>query len=358
MNLQKPKKSLKLLVLGFVIIVIGAVVATSFSLTTRALPATFDPNEILTNDDFKNLPGNFSSPDQIQNLLIKNRSLLANIEVDVSLEPDDTLYNTPFTGRPDYLVVNKVLAPFVGTKMKPADLIWRLAQTDMGNGCSTTYAVCINNRTQGLNPVFILGMIQRESGLVYGTNAQLDPNSDYAKFLLDRVLGYYCKEVSDRSKSCFDENPDWKYFKGFFRQLYYGMRNFRIFEQVCANPSIPYLPSHSPYYRVNNTIQLSDGTVTLRNGITCALYRYTPHIYNGQYNLWNSMRTMLAADTSVYYRPYVKTRFPSIVGMTRKSSGYNSSSQRDVNAPAQPLKEDTPDPTRGERASGEQLKNI
>lgn len=232
----------------------------------------FDPNVVIPNSELNALPASFNSAAKIQDYLVRQNSMLASISVDVSLESDDpVLLSTPSIGA------------FAGRSIPVSQLLWSLAREGLGSSCSITdTSVCVNNATNPINPVFLLAKIQKESGLIYGRNARLDPNSDQAKWLLDRVTGYYCTDGS-RERSCYDENPYWKYYKGFFRQMFYSVRLLRLVERRCdlggsfSYPNRNYFTGNT--MRFSNVIgQPADQIITFRTGMACSLYVYTPYV--------------------------------------------------------------------------------
>ncbi len=264
--------------------------------------SSFNPGLIISDDTLTQIPTHLSSQGLIQSYLASQNSFLANYKVDIGFEPGTSLVDpATFPSKPYYLQPKQTVGPYAGKQMLVSELIWQLATQDFGNGCAIVYQdLCVNNRETIINPAYILAMIQKESGLVYGTNAKLDPNLSSTKFLLDRVLGYYCFENPDRSKSCYDENPEWKYFKGFFRQMYYGLRFFRIHEKMCKD-SRSFDSSHDNRFKVGNTISFDGIPVKFENAITCAMYLYTPHIYNSQYNSWVQLNYFKASVNLIKY---------------------------------------------------------
>jgi hypothetical protein len=224
----------------------------------------FNPNEIISDEEIYSLPAKFDSADKIRNYLKAQGSFLANYKVDIGFEADDDLWNTT--------AVKQNLGKYTGTQMDFAGFIWNMSQTEMGNSCSfINKNVCIDQKAKPINPALLLALIQRESGLIRGKNAKLDPNSSIAKFLVDRSMSYMCNDSSDDSQSCYDQNPDWKYFKGMFRQVYYGTRLLLINARRCE------LGTYKNY-RVGNTVNLDGESINLENGFTCSSYIYTPHI--------------------------------------------------------------------------------
>jgi hypothetical protein len=233
----------------------------------------FNPGLAVNNQTLYSLPDNFGSADKIRQFLKDKKSFLANYQVDLNFESDD-----------DVLDRNPTLRSQIGQKVDFAEMVWRLARTELGNNC-TRSGICVNNSQKPINPAFILGMIQRESGLIYGPNARLNPNSEEAKFLLDRTTGFLCNETGDKSKSCWDQNPDWKYYKGLFRQTFYMIRNLNLNAKRCENDGVNV---YGKTYKVGATVTHTNRTFVLENGMTCALYIYTPHTF-AQRSLFKTM---------------------------------------------------------------------
>ncbi len=217
------------------------------------------------------LPVKFNSADKINNYLVSQGSVLANYQMDFVFESDDDILTT---GRRDNYDPAVTMAPFLGKKMRFADFVWKLSQTNIGNVCSIyNSTVCFNKQ---INPAFILGMIQRESGLVYGSNSKRNNDTD---FLIDRATGYFCYETSDKSKGCWDENPSWRSYKGLFKQTYYMYRNLALNSTRCDGAGIN---MSGNAYHSGNTISVDGNNIKLDNGMNCALYIYTPHAFAQQ----------------------------------------------------------------------------
>jgi hypothetical protein len=240
----------------------------------------FNPGKVLSDEAVYGLSARFDSPDKIRSYLQSTGSFLANYKVDVSLEADDDLWTLQTT--------KNNIGEYAGTKMDFSEFVWRMARTNLGNSCSLRNKnICLDQSKKPINPAVILALIQRESGLVYGRNARLDVNSDTAKFLTDRSVGYLCLEDDDKTKSCWDQNPDWKYFKGMFRQVYYGMRLMLINSQRCDNGN------YGNAFATGNTIDIDGQSVKLENGFTCSIYIYTPHILAQRniYKIYNQINS-------------------------------------------------------------------
>ncbi len=125
-----------------------------------------------------------------------------------------------------------------------------------------------------VNPKFLLVLLQKEASLIEDGNP---PQSH-----LDWATGYGCPD----SWVC---NP---YYKGFGKQVNSAALQFLAYMKE---------PDHYNYrsgqtFIVNNTLDPyctsanQTMSVTPQNQATAALYNYTPHVFNGNYNvykLWN-----------------------------------------------------------------------
>jgi peptidoglycan hydrolase-like protein with peptidoglycan-binding domain len=120
--------------------------------------------------------------------------------------------------------------------------------------------------TPNINPGVILAYLEKEQGLLSlrGYDTKIDPENR-----LKTAMGYGCPDTS----KC-----DSEYF-GFANQLKWAAYQLQYNYNNATNSSF----SHT----VNKTINTLDGyNVFLSNEATAANYRYTPHAYWGNYNLW------------------------------------------------------------------------
>ncbi len=259
---------------------------------------TNNPNKVLRTQDFYLLPIRFSSASKIQEFLNFHGSVLANYRVKIEFHHDDNPNecdpNDYWFLKEDFekcqqlpddtdiilqRIPDSVKQTYYRREMLVSEFIWELTQGPLNNGCSGSF--CIDHNVKKINPAFILAIIQKESGLVYGPGSKPGSlvNNQSVDFRMDRATGYLCLETPDRSKSCWDENPDWKYFKGFFRQVYYASRWFRIWTQRCdAGENFAYNGGWRGKFYTGSTVIIGNTQVYLSNGITCAMYIYTPHI--------------------------------------------------------------------------------
>ncbi len=153
----------------------------------------------------------------------------------------------------------------------------------------------------GLNPQVMLVILQKEQSLItgsFGSNGSLQT-------ALDRAAGFGCP----------DDQPCGDIFIGFYRQLFGSfdrennrwlgtaaslMKSFRTpggrgpgvdaSNQVFGRPLVR-TARVGDIVMFDNTLGGYDGvspqqSVTLANAATTALYRYTPHVFNGNYNFW------------------------------------------------------------------------
>ncbi len=310
---------------------------TLIPIQTQALPEIFNQNLVLTNEDIFNLPSDFSSELKIQQYLEKEKSVLATTEFDVGFvdnggsDPvvtDDIILNIANDTLPISLQPRKqIQEAYKGKKAKASEIIWKLSRENFGNSCALMYSKtgtllgsnskqCINNSIQPINPAFILAMIQKESSLVYGPCAKEDADTSKTcefsssnsinklDFRKDRAMGYWCFE-REKTQSCFDENPIWKYHKGFFRQVYKGVRLLRMRMITCDTVGFY-------AYKTGATVSIDGQQVQLQNSITCSLYIYTPHIRPDKTNLYDILKLLTKTSQNVNEKPVVVVPEPII----------------------------------------------
>ncbi|HBA36959.1 TPA: hypothetical protein DCZ15_03755 [Candidatus Falkowbacteria bacterium] len=142
-----------------------------------------------------------------------------------------------------------------------------------------------------INPKFLLVLLQKEASLIEDAN----PSQNR----LDWATGYGCPD----NWVC---NP---YYKGFGKQVNSAALQFLAYMQEPQNYSYKAGQTYTfsnPY----GTISQESMIVTPANQATAALYNYTPHVFNGNYNtykLWNR------------YFPKVSRLYPN--GSIIKASG-------------------------------------
>jgi hypothetical protein len=275
--------------------ILGTLIISFFSIIIVSVPAqaeSFNPSVVLKTNDLYSLPSKFGSTQKIQEFLVSTGSVLATTNVTISLHKNGSNY--PLNQSVNYVPSATYLAQ-EGQVVSAAEFIWRISRTSLGAGCSTEYSqVCFDNGAKPINPGFVLAKIQKESGLINGAcskpDADTNPSCFYSTLAasnperyslqgrLERATGYYCFETLDRTKGCYDENPNWVIYKGVFRQVYHMVRRIRILERSCDLGSIYSFKNAAGDFTTGNTVTIDGQPVYLGNGITCALYIYTPHI--------------------------------------------------------------------------------
>jgi hypothetical protein len=119
-----------------------------------------------------------------------------------------------------------------------------------------------------VNPKFLLILIQKEQSLLTDASPK---QSQY-----DWAAGYGCLDGG----GC---NERWR---GFYKQINSASLQFRSY---LDEPQLYKYKAGETYTFTNpyGTISTANITVTPANQATAALYNYTPHVYNGNYNFWN-----------------------------------------------------------------------
>ena len=129
-----------------------------------------------------------------------------------------------------------------------------------------------------INPRFLLVLLQKEQGLIDSTNP--------SQSALDWATGYGCPD----SGGC---NERWK---GFGKQVNSAALQFYDY---MVNPRL-YKYKAGQTYLFTNPFAIeelrSDVEVTPTNSATAALYNYTPHVYNGNYNFYKLWQRYFSQD--------------------------------------------------------------
>jgi len=119
-----------------------------------------------------------------------------------------------------------------------------------------------------INPKFLLVLLQKEQSLIEETTPKQSQ--------LDWATGYGCPD----GDSC---NPRWQ---GFGKQV--NSASLQFFDYM-INPQHYTYKVGQTYTFTNpySTTEQETTVVTPANQATAALYNYTPHVYNGNYNFFN-----------------------------------------------------------------------
>lgn len=274
-------------------------------LAAAAQDSGFDPNNLIADERFADT-GTLGGAEGIQRFLEIRHSVLADISADFLIklrEPGDVGLKS---GLPDP-------RPNLGRLRTAAELIYDAATS------------------AGLNPQVILVTLHKEQSLILG---QFNTDASLQR-ALDRALGFGCP----------DEGGCQDIFLGFYHQLfgnfdaggnrYIGMPSslVRSFNFEAGGARVgrgPMVDANNNAFGNGNRVRVSrkgdtitlentqgppnnapaTQTVTLSNFATTALYRYTPHVYNGNYNFWkfftawfryaNGTLITVAADPKIY----------------------------------------------------------
>jgi len=219
---------------------------------------SFTPNNLIFDNDFINTSS--MSIDEIQSFLERFNSPLANT---------DPSFLKRFCGTPVSQCNNNKTA---------AQIIYEAA------------TLTVDGQPKGVNPGVILVTLQKEQSLITKTSwndscpAGNNCPPGTLQYALDWAMGY----------SVYEDGTRIQELKGFIQQLlgvpnsYWGApRSLRYNFEAGLGPYNTHfgdgfeLSNDTSYYNVP-----SSQYVKPENRATLALYRYTPHVFNGNYNFW------------------------------------------------------------------------
>jgi len=142
-----------------------------------------------------------------------------------------------------------------------------------GNSMTAAQAIYQLSVANGINPKFVLVLLQKEQSLTE------DPHPSQSQ--LDWAAGYGCPDGS----GCNDR------WRGLWKQINSATLQFRDYMD---NPQL-YSFKAGQTYTILNTDK-PPMIVTPQNLATAALYNYTPHVYNGNYNFWHIWQRYFTQD--------------------------------------------------------------
>ncbi len=278
---------------NFIFVLLIACIGFSYAPTnvfSQVVDTSFDPNKLVEDAVFSDTK-TFGGASGIQKFLESKNSVLANTTPEFLARLKEPTVTMLKTGLEDP-------QPALPRLRTAAELIWDVSQS------------------AGINPQVILVTLQKEQGLI--TTRQNDP-IDRLQRALDFAMGFDCPDATGCGTL----------FPGFYFQLfgnidssgnrYLGaakalMKSFNA--PSGRGPTINGVTSKvGDIIELNNTLGAYDGipekqTVMIQNKATAALYRYTPHVFNGNYNFqkyflaWfrypNGTIMMLASDPALY----------------------------------------------------------
>ena len=231
----------------------------------QAVDPAFDPSNLISDAAFSDTQ-TFGGAAGIQKFLEIKGSVLANTDPSFLVELKE----------PDAILLKQALddpEPNLPALRTAAQLIWDASQST------------------GLNPQVILVTMEKEEGLVDGQFSS--PQKEQTA--IDHAMGF----------NCGDDVGCWNLFPGFYYQLFGNLDssgNRYLGAAKSLMKSFSTAGGRGPAYngsvsQVGQTIILDNSqggydnipaqeNVTLGDNATAALYRYTPHVFNGNYNFW------------------------------------------------------------------------
>ncbi len=245
-------------------VALAPVVSPSNALAQASIDPEFNPNELISDTQFSNKNA-FSSAGEIQKFLESKGSVLANTSADF----------LPLLKESQSTSLKQTLEdpnPNAGKLRSAAELIWDVSQSS------------------GINPQVILVTLNKEQGLITGNFS-----SERLPRALDFAMGFGCPDY----QACGE------IYRGFYHQLFGGLdqegsRYLGSAKSLMRSFTTP--GGRGPFYnggaaKTGDTIVLGNTlggyagvqaqqTITIRNNATAALYRYTPHVFNGNYNFF------------------------------------------------------------------------
>lgn len=229
----------------------------------------FNPDKLIEDSAFKD-EDSMGSAAAVQKFLESKKSVLANTSPSFIAQLKETSSSSLKSTLEDPNSSSSA-------SRTAAELIWDAAQAS------------------GLNPQVILVTLQKEQSLITGRQ---NSTADQLQRALDFSMGFGCP----------DSQPCGELYKGFYFQLFgnvdsEGNRYLGAAKSLMKSFTTP--GGRGPFYNgsvakvgdtivLNNTLGGYEGVepqqrVTIRNHATAALYRYTPHVFNGNYNFWRYM---------------------------------------------------------------------
>lgn len=232
----------------------------------QTVDSGFNPSLLIDDKVFSDTK-TFGGPEGIQNFLESKGSVLANTSSDFLVKLKE----------PQAVLLKEGLEdpqPKLGRLRTAAEIIWDAAQST------------------GLNPQVIIVTLNKEQSLITGHQ---NSTPEVLQKALDRAMGFACPD----SGGCGD------LFPGFYYQIFgnfdsEGNRYLGAAKSLMKSfttpggrgPSVNGAPAkvgqvlgiantQGPPYNAQ-----AEQQVTMGNAATAALYRYTPHVFNGNYNFW------------------------------------------------------------------------
>ena len=159
-----------------------------------------------------------------------------------------------------------------------AQIIWD-ASHGYGDASGSINGISVTSTTGTVSPKVILVTLQKEQSLISRTT-----QNDSA---LNAAMGYACPDSGGCNSA----------YAGFTKQVENGAWQLRYNYERAQGTGFS-------DYQVGQQATFSDfngnNSVTFDNRATASLYRYTPHVYNGNYNFWNLYTNTYSFETPLY----------------------------------------------------------
>lgn len=242
-----------------------SILITSIFLTLPLLgraETEFNPGFLISDQEY--LQYNSMTLDQIQNFLREQGSYLSNYRTEnaygltksaaeIIYEASTKAYDVSFNSKTGIYTCDDGIV--LGEKLIESELIKK---------CQSITTV---------NPKLLLVLLQKEMGLI--------ENPSPSSFRLDFATGYM---IFDGMQTCSPYDPCYR-FKGFGKQINSAALQFRWY--LIKPQNYKYQAGNTYTFKNQfGTISGEEVTVNIENQATAALYNYTPHVYNGNYNFW------------------------------------------------------------------------
>jgi hypothetical protein len=290
------------------LIIIFLIAVTPVSVFAQSILPGFNPNQLISDANFGDTQ-TFGGAGGIQKFLVSKGSVLASADPAFLQKLKEPTITTLKQALEDP-------EPNLPRLRTAAELIWDAA------------------KQSNINPQVLLVTLNKEQGLI---TSKTDINDPTLQKALDHALGFACPD----SGGCGN------LFPGFYYQLFGNLDSSSnrylgaaksLSKSFTASggrgPSINGSVSHvGDTITLDNTLGGYDGltpqqAVTLLNNATAALYRYTPHVFNGNYNFWkfftawfkyaNGTLLKLSSSSSVFIiQNGLKQPVPQFVAIAR-----------------------------------------
>ncbi len=179
---------------------------------------------------------------------------------------------------------NSYLAQYSQNDRRAARIIYDAAHGS-GDAAGTLNGIVINSATGTISPRLLLVTLQKEQSLITLTSSDRDANIDQYNNRLQRAMGYGCPDGG----GCDDK------YAGFTKQVEWAAWQLRYnYERAQGHGFSDYQVNQTQSFSGNGVIY----SVTMTNRATAALYRYTPHVFNGNYNVWKLFNTWFTASST------------------------------------------------------------